>query len=199
MTLSRMSWILISHSHTSETVITLQSKLCRKVLVSTNAALVWDISCPLSKVPLAAASMPVWKSERFWSVFLLAWFRVMLSSEEAQNPNATKWLEKTVNQFSRRTSASGTDKSSTLLWHHTMRFDAGNKRVLKFWETVLTKCRDPEKNEDFTTSGSLKDRSSFFVQDHAQSLQILNPKREMLTPCLSKTWVSVDTLPVSPE
>ena len=42
-----------------------------------------------------AAPVPVWKSERLWSIFLLAAFKVMLSGgEEAQDTNGPRLLEK---------------------------------------------------------------------------------------------------------
>ena len=63
--------------------------------ISTKAPLVWEISCSVSKVAWAVAPMPVWKSERLWSVFLLAWFSEKLSyGKEAWNANVAGWLEK---------------------------------------------------------------------------------------------------------
>ena len=86
---------LRSNSHTSDTGITPPSALGSEERVWTMATHGWEMSCSMSKVACAAAPIPVWKSERDWSTFLLAEFKVMLSEGvEAQNPKDAGWLEK---------------------------------------------------------------------------------------------------------
>ena len=61
--LSKMSWILRSNPHTSDTGITLPSALGSEERISTRATQRWEMSCSISRVACAAAPTPVWKSE----------------------------------------------------------------------------------------------------------------------------------------
>ena len=70
--LSRSSWILVSSSYSAEAATISPSEPWTDVIVSTRVVLIWEISCSVSKVAWAATPMPVWKSERCWSILLLA-------------------------------------------------------------------------------------------------------------------------------
>ena len=93
--LSKMPWTLRSNSHTSDTGITPPSELCREERVLIRATLRWEMNCSVSRVAWEAVPTPVCKSERDWSAFLLADFKVMLpGGVEDLNPNAAGCLDK---------------------------------------------------------------------------------------------------------
>ena len=126
-------------------------------MVSMRPVLVWEVSCSIARVAWAATPMTVWKSERLWSVYLLAGFKVMLfHHEEASNPNTAGWLEKYfISLDADILPAIGTGKSSALAWHHDLQYlMLGASCGLEVPEIVLTRHRNPDDTEEVTTSAS---------------------------------------------
>ena len=125
---------------------------------------------------------------RLWSVFLLAWFQVILSSgEETWNPTATGCLEKEqINLEADILPMSGTGKCSTLAWHHnSCELMLGASFSLELSERVWTEHRNPQETEEVMTYGSWKMHPVLIFwqgqwgcnEDHAWNLQLLGPEK----------------------
>ena len=129
MALSRMSWILVKNSCTSEIESTPASESCTEEMESTCATLLWEMSCSIFRMVWAAILLPVVNSERLWSAFLLAGFKVMLSGTvEGQNPNAARWTEKYQINLDAYILVARHRWKKYLVWHHNL------------WDLMLAAC-----------------------------------------------------------
>ena len=161
--LTSISWTLIRKWHSLDTVISPPSESGREEIVSTRATMRWEISYSVLRVAWAAAPMPVSKSDRLWSAFLLAEVKVILSGGvEDQDPKSVWWLEKyQINLYDDLLVARCTGARRTLAWYHNI-WDLmlGASCSLEVSEIVLTEWRNPEETEDVKASGSSKDVSN---------------------------------------